>query len=162
MARPWRVPPALLVLGAAGMVLWSVGCGGEGVTAGATVRVYVGADLCPAAQQSLAAANGEAGDVKLQAVCLAPAAGGANGRGHLDLAAIGANARRATQDSSTIAFVESRGPANRFARTIVEEAGIAYVIASSGEDAVQRILDAVEEAGSGSLRDEVRQTLESE
>ncbi|HSS34018.1 MAG TPA: hypothetical protein VLL27_12130 [Solirubrobacterales bacterium] len=152
------MPPALLVLGAAGMVLWGVGCGGEGVTAGATVRVYAGADVCAEAQRALAGGGGDVGDVEVEAVCLAP-----TGRpGSLDLATIGANARRATQDSSTIGFVESSGPANRFARTIVEEAGIAYVPDPSGSSATKRILKAVEEAGSGSLRDEVREALESE
>jgi hypothetical protein len=149
----------LVGLAAAGIALGGVGCGGdEGVAAGATVRVYVGADLCQGARGELADQGREAGDVEVKVVCLAP-----TGRpGSLDLATIGANARRATQDSSTIAYVESRGPANSFARTIVEEAGISYVLDPSGSSATKRILKAVEEAGSGSLRGEVREALESE
>lgn len=159
MARARGAPAALIGLAAIAMALGGAGCGGdEGVAAGATVRVYVGANLCAEAQQALAGDGGEVGDVKLEAVCLRPA-----GRpGSLDLATVGANARRATQDSSAIAYLESKSPANRFAETIVEEAGIAFVLASSGEDAVRRVSQAVEEAGSGSLRDEVRKTLESE
>jgi hypothetical protein len=150
---------ALVGLVAVGMVLWGAGCGGdEGVAAGATVRVYVGAELCPEAQRALRSEGGDAGNVNLEAVCLKP-----TGRpGSLDLATIGANARRATEDSSAIAYVESKGPATRFAQTIVEEAGIAWTLASSGKTAAGRVLKAVEAAGSGSLRDEVRTTLESE
>jgi hypothetical protein len=140
------------------MVLWGTACGGgDSVAAGATVRVYVGAELCPEAQRALTAEGGDAGDVKLEAVCLKPV----GHPGSLNLATVGANARRATEDSSAIAYVEAQGPANRFSQTIVEEAGIAWTTASSGERAVQRVLEAVEDAGSGSLRDEVRRTLES-
>ena len=165
----WRGAPAVLVgLAAAGMVLWGAGCGGDdGVAAGATVRVYVGADLCPAAQHELKKGGDEAGDVKLEAVCLASDDGGtSSGKrgGGIDLATIGANARRATEDSSAIAYVESKSPANRFAQTIVEEANIAWTTSSSGGQAMRRVLRAVGEADtdSGSLRDEVRKTLEAE
>jgi hypothetical protein len=144
----------LLGLVAVGMALGVAGCGGDSVTAGATVRVYVGADLCSEAR----GADGEAGDLHVEAICVDPVESG----GRLDLATIGANARRATEDSSAIAYVETRGPANRFAQTIIEEAGIAWTLASSGEKAVQRVLAAVESAGSGPLRDEVRKTLEAE
>jgi hypothetical protein len=151
------VLPTLAGLAAVGMLLGVAGCGGDSVASGATVRVYVGADLCPGAKSELAQ-GGKAGDVVVEAVCLAP-----SGRpGSLDLATIGANARRATEDSSAIAYVEAEGPANRFSQTIIEEAGIAWFTASSGAKAVQRVLRAVESGGSGSLRDEVRKTLEAE
>jgi hypothetical protein len=151
------MPAALLGLAAAGIVLWGAGCGGDdGVAAGATVRVYVGADLCPGAQRALGGGE-EAGEVELEAVCLKPV-----GRpGALDLATVGANARRATEDASAIAYVESKGPANRFAQPIVEEAGIASTLASSGSAAATRVLKALEQSGSGSLRDEVREALET-
>jgi hypothetical protein len=148
------VLPVLLGLVAVGMTLEVAGCGGDSVAPGATVRVYVGADLCSEVRR----ADGEAGDVHVEAICVDPVKSG----GRLDLATIGANARRATEDSSTIAYVESRGPANRFSQTIIEEAGIAWTLASSGEKAMQRVLAAVEAAGSGPLRDEVRQALEAE
>lgn len=140
------------------------GCGGgEGVAPGATVRAYFDVNLCPGAKRALAAAGGEAGEVKVRVACLAPTEGAALGSHRLKLGTIGANARRATQDSAAIAFVEPTARANRFARPIVEEAQIAYVNASSGEEAMTRILEAIEAAdtGSGSLRDEVRKSLES-
>jgi hypothetical protein len=146
---------AVALAAAALIALAAVGCGeDEGVAAGATVNAYFGASLCAEAQ----GAAGKAGDLELRVICLEDPSPG----GDLDLATAGASARRATEDSSAIAYVEARGPANRFARTIVEEAGIAFVTASSGESAVQRVLAAVEEAGSGSIRDEVRGNLESE
>jgi hypothetical protein len=150
------VLPVLLGLAAVGLLLGAAGCGGDSVAAGATVRVYVGADLCAEAQGELAKTGGKAGDLELEAVCLKPVESGSR----LNLATIGANARGATEDSSAIAYVEAQGPANRFAQSIVEEAGIAYVTASSGDHAVRQVLDAVEAAGSGSLRDQVRQALE--
>jgi hypothetical protein len=152
------VLPVLLGLAAVGLLLGAAGCGGDSVAAGATVRVYVDADLCAEAKAELAKAGGKAGDLELEAICLKPVESGSR----LDLATIGANARRATEDSSAIAYVEAQGPANRFAQSIVEEAGIAYVTASSGDHAVLRVLAAIESAGSGSLRDEVRKTLEAE
>jgi hypothetical protein len=151
LARRAAAALALLALGAG-----ASGCSGEGVSKGATVNAYVGAPLCAAAKGELAKQGSSAGDVKLGVICLAPATHG----GRLDLATIGANARRATEDSSAIAFVEAPGPANRFSRTILEEAGIAWTTATSGASAVQQVLNAVSEAGSGSLRDKVRGSLE--
>ena len=163
MGRRGRAPAALalaLLLGTAALS----GCGGgEGAAAGATVRVYVDVNLCPAAKRALAAAGGEAGELRVRVVCLDPVEGAALGSHRLKLATIGANARRATQDSSAVAFVEPAGRANRFAQPIVEEADLAYVNASSGARAMASILRAIEEAdtGSSSVRDEVRKTLES-
>lgn len=134
------------------------GCGGgEGVSPGAVVRVYVGASLCREAQRQLAAKGGRAGEVRVRVVCLREALRA----GRLDLATVGANARRATQDSATIAYIEPPGRANRFSRPIVEEAGIAWEATRAGGPAVGRVLAAVAEAGSGSLREEVRKGLEA-
>jgi hypothetical protein len=151
LARRVTVALALLVLG-----VGAGGCGGEGVSKGATVNAHVSAPLCAAAKRELTKQGSSAGDVKLRAICLAPAMHG----GRLDLATIGANARRATEDSSAIAFVEAPGPANRFSRTILEEAGIAWTTASSGASAMARVLRAVSEADTSSLRDSVREALE--
>jgi hypothetical protein len=106
----------------------------------------------------MARSDGRAGDVRVQVVCLDET----RKDKRLDLATVGANARRATEDSTAIAYVELPGPANRFALPIVEEAGIAWMRAGTGSPALQRVLKAVEEAGSGSLRDEVREKLEAE
>lgn len=135
-----------------------IGCGeDQGVAAGAIVNAYFGAPLCTEAQGELERGDGRAGDIRVQVICLDEVARGRR----LDLATVGANARRATEDSTAIAYVKSPGPANRFAQPIVEEAGIAFVTASSGVAAAQRVLRAVDDAGSGSLRDEVRKTLEA-
>lgn len=156
--RPGRVAAIGGLVGLAALLLGVAGCGEDGATAGATVRLYVGADLCAEAKQELADGGGEAGDLEVEAVCLKPV----ETDGHLDLATIGANARRATEDSAAVAYVEPKGPANRFAQTIVEEAGIAFVTASSGKQAARRASSAVEEAGSGPIRDQVRNSLEAE
>jgi hypothetical protein len=120
------------------------------------VRVYVGAPLCAAAQRELGKAGGSAGDVQVRAICLASVKRGAR----LDLATIGADARRATEDSAAVAYLETLGPANRFSQSIVEESGIAWTTAGSGATAMRRVLDAIDEAGSGSLRDQVREALD--
>ncbi len=163
MGRRGRVAPAAALVLALGALALS-GCGGEeGVAAGATVRVYVDQGLCGGAKRALAAAGGEAGELRVRVVCLDPVEGAALGSHRLKLATIGANARRATEDSSAVAFVERPGRANRFAQPIVEEATLAYVNASSGAQAMGSVLSAIEaaDANSGSLRDEVRKALES-
>jgi hypothetical protein len=132
------------------------GCGGEsGVSAGASVTAYVEAPLCAGATRALARRGGKAGDVRVRAVCLAPADAG----GRTDLATIGANARRATEDSASVAYLEA--PARpSFSRPIVESASIAVIRASSGAAAMDRLLRAIGESGSsGSLRESVREAL---
>lgn len=154
MGRPLAAALALLALAAA------VGCGGgSGVEAGASVDVYVSAGLCPGAREALSREDGRAGEVEVRALCLRPAAGPRTGE--IDLAAQGANARRATEDSASVAFVEAPGRPAEFARPIVEEAGIAFVEAGDGAAAMERVLRAIGDAGtSGSLREKVRDALE--
>jgi hypothetical protein len=126
------------------------GCGeGEGVAEDAVVTVYVAARLCAEAE------GGRAGDVRVRVACLEPV----DRAGRLDLARVGANARRATEDSTAIAYVEQQGPPGRFSEPIVDSAGIAWIHASSGEQAIQRVLAAVEESDSNSLRSSVHESL---
>jgi hypothetical protein len=126
------------------------GCGeGEGVAEDAVVAAYVAAPLCAEA------AGGRAGDVQVRVVCLDTVARA----GWLDLAQVGANARRATEDSAAIAYVEQQGPAGRFSEPIIDSAGIAWINASSGASAMQRVLDAVAESDSSSLRSSVHEAL---
>ncbi|MGV1049539.1 MAG: hypothetical protein ACOYD4_13575 [Solirubrobacterales bacterium] len=149
---------ALLALALSGLAV-GAGCGeGDGVAAGATVNVYVAAPLCAEARGAVRRAGGEAGDVRVRVVCLAQDEGG----DRVDLVAAGANARRASEDSTTVAFLEADGPAARFAQTIVEGAGVAWVETDSGATATDQVLEAIEESGSGSLRDQVRRNLEAE
>ena len=81
-------------------------------------------------------------------------------RGGVDLATNGANSRRATEDTSAVATLETPGPGNKFSRPILESAGIPLVTASSGRQAMKRTLAAIESAGSSEVRDKVRETLE--
>lgn len=141
--------------GLVAIVICLAGCGG-GVSKGATVDVYVGFSLCSEAKRELSRHGGEAGDLKVRAVCL----GDAEADGRLDLAAIGADARRATEDSASVAYVEAPGPGNRFSRPIVEAAGVAFLAANSGDAAMTRVLGAVGDADASSLRDSVRGSLD--
>lgn len=135
------------------------GCGGgEGAAAGATVSVYAAASLCSEAEGELARDGGRAGDVHVRVVCLP----GAESSRKLDLVQIGANARRATEDSSSIGYIgEPTRAASRFSEPILETAGIAQLPQISGTTAMKQLLQAVDEAGnSGSLRQSVHDALE--
>lgn len=136
------------------------GCGGDGgVEEGATVSVYVDAGLCAGAQQALVDAGGQAGSVRVRATCLAPAREGRR----VALATVGANARRASEDSAAVAYLEGPDPAvARFAHPIIESAGIGWTESSSGATAMRQALRAIADADPSQLRDEVRETLEAE
>lgn len=137
-----------LVLVAAG----AVGCGEEdGVAEGAIVNVYVSAPLCPSAKVELDRRGGEANGLQVRAVCLAPAEDG-NG---VDLAIVGANARRATEDSTSVGFIA--GPSDlaaRGSRNIVEAAGIVQLSGYPGWAAMKFILDAIEAGDASRARQE--------
>ena len=81
----------------------------------------------------------------------------------LDLAQIGANARRATEDSSSIAYIGERtGAASRFSAPILEGPGIAQLPGRDGAAAMSNLLQALNEVGanSDSLRASVNDALE--
>jgi hypothetical protein len=124
---------------------------------GATVSVYVEAPLCAGAKKEQLAKGGRAGKLRVRVVCLAPVERG----GGVDLAAAGANARRATEDSSTVGYIgEPDSAAARFSRPILESVGIAQIYGSSGSAAMAKLLQAIRRAGgSGSLRESVRNEL---
>jgi hypothetical protein len=129
---------------AATAALVAGGCGEGGAQSGATVSVYVVPPLCGEARREVDAAGRRAGDLEVRVFCLRRVERG----GRTDLAMAGANARRATEDSSSVAFLESPGPATASTRSIVDNAGVAWVQTSSAAAPVHRILRAVEEAGS--------------
>jgi hypothetical protein len=149
-------------------LLGAAGCGAsEGVAGGALVNVYASAPLsgseaaagkqfCGRAQAVLAQAGGEAGNVHLRLICLDDARGG-----RWSLAAVGANARRATEDSAAIAYLgEPQVEASRFSLPILETAGIGQVAGSSGGAAMAAVLRAVRGSGDAAeLRDAVREAL---
>jgi hypothetical protein len=150
---------ASVALVAACCLLGGAGCGGgEGAAEGATVSVYVAASLCSEAKSELVRDGGRAGDVHVRIVCLPRAESSRK----LNLAQIGANARRATEDSSSIGYIgEPTRAASRFSEPILETAGIAQLPQISGSAAMRQLLRAVSEADdSGSLRESVRDKLE--
>jgi hypothetical protein len=78
----------------------------------------------------------------------------------LDLATVGANARRATEDSTAVAYLEAPDPSrSRFTHRILETAHIPWIASSSGATAMSRLLKLINEPGSGSLREQLRQDL---
>ena len=131
-----------------GSVALVAGCGEGGAASGATVSVYVAAPLCTAARQELAKEGGEAGDLEVHVTCLPPV----EGKGGADLATAGADARRATEDSTAVAYLEAPGPAAKFGQSIVESADIAWIETGSVEAAMRRVLRALEGRGSSSPR----------
>jgi hypothetical protein len=139
-----------LALPAAFSLLIAAGCGESGgVASGATVNVYVTAPLCAEADKELARQGGQAGDVRVQVTCLSRA----ESDGELDLAAIGANARRATEDSAAIAYIGERTKAaTRFSAPILEEAGIRQYSGTSGVRAMRKLLSTLDEEGRVSPR----------
>ena len=135
---------ALFLATSAAVLAAAGGCGEGGSQSGATVSVYAAAPLCIEAKRELEARGGEAGDLAVRVLCVSPSGGGAGGR----LAAAGANARRATEDSTSVAFLEAPGPAAEFSQSIVEAAGIAWLKTGSGSAAMRRVLRALDGDGS--------------
>lgn len=139
-------------------VVLVAGCGeGEGVAGGATVAAYVEASMCRGAREELASKDGRAGDVRVKATCLPSPWSGKE----LDLVTVGANARRATEDSSTVAFLEAPSKrASRFTHPILSSAEIAWIASSSGKTAMAQLLRAIDAAGSsGNLREKLHKSL---
>lgn len=79
------------------------------------------------------------------------------------LAAVGANARRASEDSTTVAYIADQDPtAAEFSRSILDEAGITQLSGQPGAAAMHQLLQAIEDAGSSSnLRASVHKSLSS-
>jgi len=77
------------------------------------------------------------------------------------LAAAGANARRATEDSSTVGFLIEPDPTlASFSRSILDAADIAQVANRSGQASMATLLDAIRRADDpDSLRESVYSVL---
>ena len=148
-----RVSRAALVLICVAIVVAGCGEGGE-VASGATVAAYVAAPLCLEARKELARHGGQAGDVRVRVTCLPSAEDGRK----LDLATIGANARRATEDSSAVAYIGERTrAATRFSEPILEAAGIRQYAAMPGSVAMRKLLKVLNDGeGWGRLADASR------
>lgn len=92
----------------------------------------------------------------MEAVCLPDA----RIRTKLNLATLGANVRRATEDSTAVAYLESSDPAAaRFTHPILETAEIPWISDNSGDAAMARLLELIEASDSGSLRQSLRDEL---
>jgi len=112
--------------------------------------------LCEAARTELQAQEGRAGDLRVRAVCLSSPYEGKR----LNLATVGANARRATEDSTAVAYLEAPEPPRaKFTRRILETAQIPWIASSSGAQAMKRLLKLIDSAGPGSLREQLREDL---
>ena len=108
-----RHPARALLVGALAFLPVLPGCGGgDDGGEGGTVTVYVsvpqtgeraaeGRAVIAGARDALADADGRAGDLAVRAVYLDDTAG----TGRWDLAATGANARRAVEDASAVGFI---------------------------------------------------------
>jgi hypothetical protein len=134
------------------------GCGGsEGVDPGAEVTVYVVPPQCEGAKRVLDRFGDRAGELRVKSICLEDAQAG----GRLNLATVGANARRAVEDSSTVGYIEAPGPGVRYSVPILEEAKIAVVENGSGATSMGQLLEAIKAAGTASgLREAVGDELE--
>ena len=161
MAKGLAALCALLLL-AAGVA----GCGEEeGVADGAVVTAYVEAPLCDDNLGApVAMVDGESAEITARFVCLPPVRGpalsqGVGGGRRIDLAVAGANARRASADSTTVAYLRADDPAvNRFTEPILEAAGIGWITGSTSK-AEAELLRLLAEADSDSLRADVREAL---
>ena len=139
------------------------GCGEGGAQAGARVTVYVSAPLhgaeaaagkrlCQGARGEAARVGGKVEDLELEVVCLDAA--GEDGR--WTLAQVGANARRATEDSTTVAYVGEPDPrARKQSRPIVDAAEIAELGGVSGEAAMKAVVAAIREGDASEPRSAV-------
>ena len=120
------------------------------------MTVYVSAPLCDEADGELVR-RGQPEGVRVQVICLK----GVEADGRLELATIGANARRAVEDSRTVAYIgESTGAATRFSATILDSADILQLSETSGSAAMSQVLRAIDRSDdSSSLRESVHTEL---
>jgi hypothetical protein len=151
------------------LLLGAVGCGGgQGVDEDAVVSVYVSAPLsgeragqgrrmCAEARRALAAADARIDAPRVRVICLDDTGGGVR----WSLAAVGANARSASEDSAAIAYIGEPDPAAaRFSRPILESAGIPQLAGGPVGTAMARLLRAVRRADEGvGLREAVSDQL---
>ena len=144
-----------------------VGCGEGGAKEGAQLDVYVSAPLsgaeaeagrktCDEARQEARRA-GEPGGFGVRVVCL----DAAGSEGRWTLAQVGANARRATEDSTAVGYLaEPERAARRQSLPIVEAAGIAELSGLSGKEAVAKVATAIEQSDSDDPRQAVFDAVE--
>ncbi len=147
---------ALLLL-AAVLAVIAAGCGEEGAEEGAALTVYVSAPgqrLCDEAQSEARGAR-TAGDHTLRVVCLDAGAGGGT------LAKVGSNARRATEDSTTVAYVgEPDRETRKQSRPILDTAEIGQLGEFNGQKAIETVTAAIDEGDPDDPRASVYDAIE--
>lgn len=159
MARSGRWVLAFL---AAVLVVGVSGCGEEGASEEAMLTVYVSGPMrgeeAKAGQRrcneawDAARAEREVEGRWVRVVCLD--ATGPEGR--WTLAKVGANARRATEDSTAIAYIgEPDWAARRQSRPIVEAAGLVEFGVTGGRQAIEEVFTALREGDASDPRQAV-------
>ncbi len=113
--------------------------------------------MCEGARRELSRSGGRADGVRIRVTCLDDTGGEAR----WSLATVGSNARRATEDASTVGYIgELDRTATRFSRPVVESAGIAQLSTLPGGAAMASILRAIRNADpSMGLREAVFESL---
>jgi branched-chain amino acid transport system substrate-binding protein len=123
-------------------LLGASGCGGAGISAASRVTVYVsmplrgpsgaaGRDVADAARMALGAAQNHAGDLRVRAVYLDDTSG-RGARARWSQARAGANARRATEDTSAVAYIgDFESGASRVSEAITNAAHLLQVSPAS-------------------------------
>ncbi len=125
------------------------------------MSVYAVAPSCAGAKRTLARRGARVGDVRVRLVCVSDSERGKP----WTLAAAGANARQAVEDSSTVAYIADRDPtAAKFSRSILESVDIAQLPPSpSSAAAMTKLINAIGDAGdSSNLRESVDKSLSSD
>jgi hypothetical protein len=149
----------VLLLLAAVLAIAVSGCGEEGAEEGAELTVYVSAPdqrLCDEARAEAARGKGES-EFELRVTCLDTS----GPDGSWTLAKVGSNARRATEDSASIAYIgEPNRAARKHSQPIVEAAEIAAMGKRNGKEAIEAIFTALEEDDSDDPRTAVFDAIE--
>jgi hypothetical protein len=134
------------------------GCGEEGAQEGATLTVYVSAPgqrLCDEARAE-AREKRTTGEYILRVVCL-----GTGSRDGGTLAKVGSNARRATEDSTTVAYVgEPDRQTRKQSQPILNAAEIAQLANLNGREAIKTVIAAIDEGDSDDPRAAVYDAIE--
>lgn len=155
MAR-WGRGALLLV--AAALAAIASGCGEEGAQEGAELTIYLSAPgqrLCAEAREEVRGVK-TSGDHTLRVVCLDT---GAESGG--TLAKVGSNARRAAEDSTTVAYVgEPDRETRKQSQPILNAAEIAQLGGFSGREAIRTVSTAIDEGDSDDPRAAVFDAIE--
>jgi hypothetical protein len=134
------------------------GCGEEGAQEGAELTVYVSAPGQQLCDEARGAAQGvkTTGDHTLRVVCLDT---GAESGG--TLAKVGSNVRRATEDSTTVAYVgEPDRETRKQSQPILNTAEIAQLGEFNGREAIKTVITAIDKADSDDPRAAVYDAIE--